>query len=76
MPELIWWIIAIYIAIRLLWWLWRPAPRTLLRRSPQRQPDAHDADISLAAVLGVRDGLHADRQAREDDGAQEASSSD
>jgi hypothetical protein len=63
MPELIWWIIFIYIAIRLLWWLWRPAPRTLLRRGPRRPVDAHDAAVAIAAVLGVRDGLSADRQA-------------
>lgn len=58
MLELMWWIIPIYLAIRLLWWLWRPTPRTLFRGSPRRQTDAHDAAISVVAVLGVRDGLN------------------
>lgn len=58
MPEPMWWIIFIYIAFRLLWRLWHPAPRTLLRRGPPQQADAHDAAVSVAAVLGVRDGMH------------------
>ena len=68
MPELIWWIILIYIAIRLVWWLWRPAPPTLLRSGARRQADAHDAAVSVAAVLGVRDGLHAEGRATKNDG--------
>jgi hypothetical protein len=68
MPELMWWIILIYISIRLLRWLWRHAPPTLLRSGARRQADIHDAAISVAAVLGVRDGLHVDGRATEDDG--------
>lgn len=58
MLELLWTILLIWIAIRIVWWgfghHFRPKP-------PRIQPrlstdDAHDAAISIAAVLGVRDG--------------------
>ena len=59
--EVVWTVILIWIAIRIAWWAIRPKPdrRTQLRRTLQAdrtRDDAHDAAVSVAAVLGVRDG--------------------
>lgn len=59
MPEWFWWIVAIWISVRMLWWLWGPKPKRRIRLERPRD-DAHDAAISVAAMLGTRDGLKGD----------------
>lgn len=60
MPDWMWWIIIGYLTVRVLAWLFAPhfrAPTPRLQ-SAHRPDGAHDAAVSIAAVLGVRDGLH------------------
>jgi hypothetical protein len=68
MLDVFWWILFVYIAVRILWWLWRPAPPTLLRPDRRSHRDSHDAAVSIAAVLGVRDGSRTGNRRPIDDG--------